>query len=147
MAMAVQSGVRFPQKLSTQLPTPAAYKGMGFYCPDTDTLVISNGTRWRPFARSIYVGRQTCTSTGIVNFVYDVPFVTMMPCLSVTLSDIGGTGRLSYAVTAESLTGCTVQVKRGSTLPGIALSLLGFDPFASGIVTGVVVNLTALPQM
>lgn len=148
----MNNGIKYPLKKWAELPTAQDYTGMSFYCPDTPagaSLVLSDGVRWRSFARGFFIGRKTVPASGIVTFDYtNVSFTQMLPCIQVTLSDTSGLGRLTYGVTAESLTGCSVTVRRGTVLPlvGTLTGLLGFDNFAGGNVAGVVVNLTAIPQ-
>jgi hypothetical protein len=146
-----QRGMKFPETQWARLPDPGDWAGMSFYCKDApggSSLVVSDGKKWRVFARNIFTGRKALTvgMGGLATFSFGEVQFDELPTLIVTLSDPTKTGRLSTFVEVESKTGCSIRVTRGSTLPGLTTSLVGFDPFAGAQTNGVIVNLLAVPN-
>lgn len=152
MVAARQTGLNFPPAKWAALPDPSPYRGMAFYCMDTPegpSLVVSDGAKWRIFARNIFRARMTLTAAmaGLATFTYDPIVFTSMPVVQVTLSDTAANaeGKLSYYVRQESMTGCSIRVERGTLLPTLLTALTGFNAFTGGSVAGVTVNITVTP--
>lgn len=142
-------GMSFTSKAWASMPSASTSATKIFYCPDAPmgaSIVLSDGISWRAISRGLYSAKVTLTApmSGIASFTYPASF-TILPNLHVTVSDIAGSGRLTYFVNAESVSGCDIKVLRGSALPGLLGSLVGFDPFGGGSTTGVIVHLTASP--
>jgi hypothetical protein len=148
---AAQRGMKFPETAWLNLPDPGDYVGMSFYCKDApggSSLVVSDGKKWRVFARNIFTGRKTLTTAmgGLATFSFGEVQFDELPTLIVTLSDPQKLGRLTTFVEVESKTGCSIRVQRGSVLPNTLTSLTGVDPFAGAQTNGVIVNLLAVPN-
>jgi hypothetical protein len=129
-------GITFPPKAWASLPDVTKSTGLAFFVADAPggaSLVISDGTVWRPFARNI--SSQTYTLTAADNGLHTFTFsATAKPNVQYSIEDNTTTGLLTSNLQGVTTTSATVRVNRG-----LLAALTG------GTTTGVIINLLVVP--
>lgn len=137
-----------PTVAYASLPLASDYPSSVVSCPDAPggaSLLFSDGSYWRPFARGQQSKRVTTGAGGVVTWTFATPFPAGVTPVCNYMVENTGAQPMSVEITAISNAAVTIKLKQARSLPAtltLLTALVNFDIFGGTGVSGITVHLT-----
>lgn len=137
-----------PTVAFASLPAAADYPNSVVSCPDAPggaSLMLSDGTYWRAFARGQQSKRVLTNASGVATWQFATPYPAGAIPICTWMVENTAAQPMSVDITAISNTAMTIKLKQARTLPAtLALlsALISFDIFGGAGISGIPVHLT-----
>ena len=143
------AGIAIPSTAYAGLPAAADNTGVLMFCPDAPgggSLVVSDGSTWRAFARGYQSKIVTADANGAFTWTFTPAFPAgTLPVVGYMVQQASSNQPVVVEITSLDNTQVTIKARRSQTMLTTSLSaLLPFDVFGAN-ASGAIVHLRAGP--